>query len=194
MMTDAQSESFENELKIDSKLLERFNKIKNNVSGLNIAENDIDFDERYFNTILPKVRARIDKKSLFITRPKFIYSAASIVAALILFLVLVPTRQEVDFSLNNYRYQLEDIINEDGGGDAVDDIFLYSYSYSLRENNFDRVSEELDMDLVNELTDDYNLNRDINILHYTEPYEYIEDFNDQEINTLLNEINKMKIL
>ena len=194
MMCAKEKKSFEADLASDYNLNERFKEIKNKVSNIEALNKGIEIDDRYFNSILPNVRAKIDKKRPVFFQPKIIYSAASFVSALILFFVLLQNSVNNDFSLGEYEEELATLIDEWSTGKAAEDFFYESYSNNLSVNNFQSISDQVDLDLINELKENNILNSEISLINLSEPYEYIENLDEQELNIILNELSEIKIL
>lgn len=194
MMNNDEKEKFEYDLKNDEGLHARFKNIEMELLKLENSQKGTDIDDRYFNSILPNVRAKIEKKPPLFFQPKFIYSAATIISVIILFFVLVPTSTNNDFALNNYEDELTEIINEGAAGEAIDDIFYDNYSYTLSENNFQQISEQVDLDLLNELKENNILSNNASLMQLDEPYDYIDEIDEQELNLILNELSEIKIL
>ena len=193
IMSTAEKKKFEADLASDASLNESFRKIKTKVSEIEDLHKENEIDDRYFNSILPNVRAKIDNTSPVIFQPKIIFSAGSLISALILFFILLPSSVNDDFSLSEYEEELVTIINEVPSDESVEDIFYESYSYSLSENNFHTISDQVDLDLINELKENNILNSEVSLI-LSEPYEYLENLDEQELNVILNELNEIKIL
>ena len=194
MMNDDDKEKFEIDLRNDEDLNARFKKIEMQLSKMDVSQKGINLDDRYFNSILPNVRIKIDKKTPVFFQPKIVYSFASIISAVILLFILLPTSTNNEFSIKDYEDELATIINDDEARESIEDIIYESYTYSLADNSFNQISEQLDLDLVNELTIDNNIKNDISNIHYSESYEYIEDLDEQELNVIINELSETKIL
>ncbi len=194
IMNDDDKEKFEFDLKNDEDLNARFKKIEMQLSKMDVSQKGINLDDRYFNSILPNVRIKIDKKTPVFFQPKIVYSFASIISAVILLFILLPTSTNNEFSIKDYEDELAAIINDDEARESIEDIIYENYTYSLADNSFNQISEQLDLDLVNELTIDNNIKNDINNIQYSESYEYIEDLDEQELNAIINELSETKIL
>ena len=194
MMNDDDKGKFEIDLRNDEDLNARFKKIEMQLSKMDVSQKGINLDDRYFNSILPNVRIKIDKKTPVFFQPKIVYSFASIISAVILLFILLPISTNNEFSIKDYEDELATIINDDEARESIEDIIYENYTYSLADNSFNQISEQLDLDLLNELTIDNNIKNDINNIHYSESYEYIEDLDEQELNAIINELSETKIL
>jgi len=189
LMTDSQKQKFEADIENNISLRKRFYEIKNQLEEINLGENDIEFNELYFSSMLPKIRNRISKKRSIILEPKYIFSFSSFAAAIILLLVLLPGKDNVDFSLHAYQDQIENIFAE-SNEDDIDDFFTEDFSFNLSE--FDLLSDNIN--LIDELQLNYNDSKDYNSSYLEDSYDYIEDLDEDEFKIIINEISEQKIL
>ena len=103
LMDEKEKSEFEKELQADSSLTDEFNQIKSKLENLSPA--NIDVDERYFSSLIPKVRSRIEKPARTKLLPRLAFGLPTLVVMIIVSMVFFK-------SGSNSNNGNSDIVNE----------------------------------------------------------------------------------
>ena len=109
LMSSEEKSAFELKLKNSEELRSEMESFGITLSGMNLK--NIEADERYFAGLLPKVRERVEKQSVFLKIPKLAYAAPTLV--LVTLIVLFTFRQDVNVEISSVSLIQEIIKNLD---------------------------------------------------------------------------------
>jgi hypothetical protein len=191
-MTDAEKDEFERELKSNEALHFRYEELKNNIKVFADTSIEHNLNENYFNSLLPKVRNRLDEKTSGSKKPAIISALASAAAVIIFIVLFDPGASNVDFSFNNYEEEISTILNSSDS--EIDGLLDESYSYSYNDINIEEVNDRFYSDYVDELTSNYNNSSTFQSTDINDSYSYLDNLEDEELNKIISELKEIKFL
>lgn len=103
LMDEKEKSEFEKELLADSVLSDEFNRLKSKLEKLSVG--NVEADERYFSSLIPKVRTRIDKPAKTKLLPRLAFGLPTLVVMIIVSVVFLK-------SGSNSNNGNSDIVNE----------------------------------------------------------------------------------
>lgn len=177
-MTDLERKKFENELQADPALMKQWETYKKNINDINFAKN-IEIDREYFEKILPTFyRKNISSKQSF--NHKFAFGFATVIVAVLMFLLLKPADiEEIKLEQNNAE-NVEYFNDYFGIGDSL--YISGRYNDEADSLVYDQIAEELGLNLES------NYRTTINEYDFN----YYEDYlSDNEADLIYAEIIEM---
>lgn len=193
MLSEEEKREFEKRLEISLELKNEYEEIVKSLQRLSEIK-EIELDERYFTSLLPRIFERIrtdeerlsEKKKLSLIR-KLSYSLPIlIIAAIILF--LMPK------SSTKFEDQLKTITQEmiSNFDDSVELKYLANYPVELAVSNELKVDNEIDASFIQniELPSEYIKKYEPNLF---DEYIDLSNFSEQELATLYNDLSELKI-
>ncbi len=187
LLPENEKMEFEKLLTKNPELDEQFNAFKTKLNSIKI---DGEIDERYFNSLLPKVREKIDNK----TKKKIIPKLAYVIPLLVLisYLIFNFTNNPATNNINK-EYNFTELYNNVDLTDSyLSDLFL-TESISLAE-------DELIINLQNDILKDISNLPNSEIIIDEEDFEenfynnYVEYFSEDELKKVYTELYSNKNL
>lgn len=192
LLDDKEKIEFERELKNDKALFHRYNALKNNIDNFADGDDKRKLNENYFNSLVPKVRARLDEKYSRRIKPSIIYAFSSVAAVILLVFLLNPGSSKVDFSFNEYEDEISSIISNSESN--FDEVLAGNYNYDYGDINIDEISEGYYSEYIDELTLNYNESHAYQTIDINDSYELIDNLEDEEVNKIISELKEIKFL
>lgn len=172
--------SFLKRLESDKDLAREFESMS---VGLNkfTSSDEVELNDQYFNSIIPKVRTKIDNQKSFFGRRSFVYSMSSVMATVIIFFMF-----NINFSSKMNSSELFSEMMEDFGSEelltALDDDDYLNTLYSS-EDILD--SYEVQASLSEEY---YFYYEDPSSLSSIYSNDYIDQLSDEEMELILEKL------
>ena len=184
MMNKTDQTSFEEKLKSSRELDEQYNSIKRMLNDF--KKQDINVDENYFINILPRFREKVDSRKNKLR--KTIFYLAPALTIIILAVLLYPSNNP---SFDNYYIELAKIVVENIEDAEVSNNYLNNISLESGYSTL-AVNDEFTVGLensINKIPDSY-----LNILEYSnsETFYSLENYSDEELNNLYENLNDFK--
>ena len=192
LLDDKEKIEFEEELKNDKALLHRYNALKNDIDNFTVGDDKRKLNENYFNSLLPKVRARLDEKYSRKIKPSIIYAFSSVAAVILLVLLLNPGSSKVDFSINKYEEEISSLISNSESN--IDEVLAGNYNYDYDDINIEEISEGYYSEYIDEITINYNSSNAYQTIDINDSYNLIDDLEDEELNNIISELKEIKFL
>lgn len=187
LMDDKEKREFEDELKNNSVLKEEYDKYSRGISNF-VEDTQVEEDSAYFNNLVPKIKAKLDKKKksrTYIFAPVLSFG----IAVLMLLLLSFPSNKNYS-SIDDYadldisealagtdNEELEDLFERNFISDYT---FYHTGDFT---SNFEITDEELFYD---------NIQLDEKYPEYD--YELYEDISDSEADIIYEELINKNIL
>jgi hypothetical protein len=183
--------AFEQRLRSDSAFNDEYEKLKIKLNQFSL-DKEIEGDSAYFNNLLPKVRTKIDarkSKKAFLFAPGLSF----VIALFIIFFLKFPGNSDRLFFDSIFSDQdFTNIILETDDSTLTDYLeigIIDNSNYLISDSDDDFASIYIDGTILDEMgvnsTEDYyeyNYNEDV------------DDFSDEEVNIIYNELIDKKIL
>ncbi len=184
MMNETDQTSFEEKLKSSRELDEQYNSIKRMLNDF--KKQDINVDENYFINILPRFREKVDSRKNKLR--KTIFYLAPALTIIIMAVLLYPSNNP---SFDNYYIELAEIVVENIEDAEVSNNYLNNISLESGYSTL-AVNDEFTVGLENSITnipDSY-----LNIFEYSnsEAFYSLENYSDEELNNLYENLNDFK--
>lgn len=148
--------------------------------------NDIELDERYFVSLLPRVHERLSdvKSNTFVK--KIVYSAPILIVVLIVFLLLPKSSQKFEEQLKTLTQEVVNNFDSD-----VEIKYLNDYPVEQIISLDTKSKNEIDVSFI----DDFELPKEYINKHeqsLLEEYINLDNFSDEELAILYNDLSKIK--
>ncbi len=182
IMNDNEKLEFENELKNSAQLREDFDKITKIFNELSELEN-LRVDERYFNSLLPKIYQKLSVSKKLTLTQKIAY-IIPVLVVIILYLIY-PTNSV------NFDEQVDKITQEMLAYYTSIDSMDYIIDFSSKEYSEIPISENFDVSYLEEvkIPDEYLLKY---IPTFYEEPQILDKFSNDELLAIYNNIDKIK--
>ena len=173
-MNIEESKSFEDNLRINSRLKEEFEAFRKIYS---VKNSKIEIDDRYFSTLLPNVKMRLGE-----SKPKYKYRYALILPAIILVVFFLFRPSNNDDIINDYNFENLWVVitqDEDLAQNIVNRAISIENNY-LTDSNF--ISEFYSEEII----------LDESVFDYLESHLAITEINNNLVDSLSeNEFNNL---
>lgn len=181
MMTDEEKRVFETELNSSPQLKDLLEKYSKNMSELKMLS-DVEVDESYFNTLIPRMRERLDVTQ---NRP-LIYRFGSAIPALVLSVFVFVTILYLNFNSDNTIDEtLADLIAGSDSSTIAEIVDDYSYSYLDDYSTDYNLSEDYFLDI--EVTEQIRAE----VIH---SFNLYDNLSEEDVDYIYNSLIDKKIL
>lgn len=192
LMDENEKAKFEEELNQSKKLRVEFNGIKSSLKTLKDAQPQ-HTDDRYFTSLLPAVRSRLDEgPQYFRFNPKFAFALSLIIA---IFTVLVLRVNEPSVN-ETYFSDLEELVGQmtsKGKINNYEEFLTEGYYHSNYSEYGSTVSELIESEYIEEIISSSS-GLAPQTLPYLEGYYLIQNMETEEFDALYNDLKNTKIL
>ena len=175
---------FLSDLNSDSDLYDEFEKVKNELSAIDAVKN-LDIEESYYSSLLPRVHSKLSKKTSFRFTKKYIYGLSSVSVLLVLFFVF---RFNSSPGLSSSDI-LEELIGDYKSSELLD----------VLDNNFtaldyfktESYSEDYD-EIFSDISDQVSMVYETSDLSSLYSNEYIENISEEQLDDIINQLENKK--
>jgi hypothetical protein len=193
LMDEEEKYEFEKELKSSPELKTEYGKIKNSLDFLKSSQPKHS-DQRYFNSLLPSIRSRIDeRRKKFQFKPSIAFGLSIVIAVFTVVLLEMnePSQSNLFYS---YLSEAAEEMVESGSYSDYESYIIQNYYSENLYNGQDEITELLENEYVNEIVSSGALNRDIQELPYINDYSFMENLEEAEFESIYKSLSNTKIL
>ena len=177
-------QKFLEDLNSDPELREDFESMNRNISDIDAVKN-IDIEENYYSTLLPKVHEKLTKRGISWFTNKYVYGLSSAIVILIIFFIF---RTNSDTNMSSSEI-LEDLIGKYNAYELLDEINNnYSASDYLKVENYPEEYNEIFSNFSEVVTTNYTSPSLLSL--YSN--DYIENISEQQLDEIINQLENKK--
>ncbi|MEG8945883.1 hypothetical protein [Rosettibacter firmus] len=182
LMDEKEKLEFENQLKVSEELKNEFDEISNILENFPKPE-EIKLDERYFNTLLPKVYQKVSSVNKHLIRR--IAYVIPVIITLLVYLFYHNSSENFDEQLQSLTQEMISYYNDSENPEYIEDITDEQMIKLQDVNNFDAAYLE-ELKIPGEYVQKY-------IPGIYEESQFLHNFTDDEIYLIYNNLDKFNI-
>ena len=184
MMTEKEIEKFEEEIRLDNTLSNELEGFKGKLKEISLPA-DIQLDERYFISMLPRMKEKLDSKKRNSLSKRISYAIP--VMIIIIAIIFFPSNKEN--TEEAYKLLTEEVINnidnEEVAGKYLDYTLMQNLSYTSLNGEIDA-----SIPSIIETPNDYS---NMNNYEYYNEYSSYENFSDEELEKAYNYLSMLTL-
>ena len=177
-------QKFLEDLNSDPELREDLESMNRNIFDIDAVKN-IDIEENYYSTLLPKVHEKLTKRGISWFTNKYVYGLSSTIMIFILFLVF---RTNTNPNMSSSEI-LEDLIGNYNSSELLNELDNnYSTVDYLKSDNYPEEYSEIFSDFNEDVTTNYTSPSLLSL--YSN--DYIENISEQQLDEIINQLENKK--